>query len=169
MDYKPRLKAQLEIVRQTLESLLASFRTPQDWTYQVHPQANHALWVAGHLSVADHMIVSRLAPEMAASLPSGYKEKFAPGSKPSPDPNDYPPPDSVLALMREKRAEFLAFLDSLSESDLAKPAPKGGPGFIKDIAGFFEFVVFHESTHMGQVTVARRALGHPPLFGGAPS
>jgi uncharacterized damage-inducible protein DinB len=115
------------------------------------------------------MIVSRLAPEKAGTLPPGYKELFAPGSKLSPDPNDYPPPESVLALMRECRAAFLAVLENLSEADLTKPAPKGGPGFIKDIAGFFEFVVFHESTHMGQVTVARRALGHPPLFGGAPS
>ncbi len=60
MDYKPRLKAQLEIVRGTTETILSSFKTPQDWTYQVQPQANHALWVAGHLSVADNMIVSGL-------------------------------------------------------------------------------------------------------------
>jgi hypothetical protein len=64
---------------------------------------------------------------------------------------------------------LLVALDSLSESDLTKPAPKGGPGFIKDLAGFFEFAVFHEAMHMGQATIARRALGHPPLFGGAPN
>ncbi len=169
MDYKQRLKAQLELVRGTTEAILAAFKTPQDWTYQVHPQANHALWVAGHLAVADNMMVSRLAPEKAATLPPAYKEMFSPGSKPSPDPNDYPPPESVLALMRERRTALLAALDGLSEADLSKAAPKGGPGFIKDLAGFFEFAAFHEATHMGQATIARRALGHPPLFGGAPN
>ncbi len=108
MDYKQRLKAQLELVRGTTESILSAFKTPQDWTYQVHPQANHALWVAGHLTVADNMMVSKLAPEKAATLPPAYKEMFSPGSKPSPDPNDYPPPEDVLARMRERRAALLA-------------------------------------------------------------
>src|ERR1700737_199793 len=106
MEYKQRLKAQLELIRQTSEAILAAFKTPQEWTFQVHPQANHALWFAGHEAVADNMMVSKLAPEKGLTFPPGYKEMFFPGSKPSASPNDYPPPEEVLARMRGRRARL---------------------------------------------------------------
>lgn len=166
MDYKPRLKSLLKQAREMSENLLASFKTPQDWTYQVHPTANHAMWFAGHMTTVDSFFVSVLAPDKAVTLPPGWKEMFGMGSKPSPNPNDYPPPEEVLRLMRDRRQEFLSALDSLNESDLAKPMPNGAPGFIKDIAAMFEIAIWHEGLHSGQLSIARRALGHPPLMGG---
>jgi hypothetical protein len=165
MDYKPRLKSLLEQAREMSENMLASFKTPQDWTYQVHPSANHAMWFAGHMASVDNFFVSVLAPDKAATLPPGWKEMFGMGSKPSPNPNDYPPPEEVLRLMRDRRQTFLAALDSLNESDLAKPMPKGAPEFIKDFAAIFEMAIWHEGLHSGQLSIARRALGNPPLFG----
>ena len=43
MDLKPRLQGQLKLIRQISGSLLSVFKTPEQWTYQVHNQANHAL------------------------------------------------------------------------------------------------------------------------------
>lgn len=164
MDYKPRLKALLEQARETSEKMLASFKTPQDWTYQVHPNANHAMWFTGHMASADNFFVGVVAPDKVTTLPPGYKEMFGMGSKPSPKPADYPPPEEVLKVFRDRRQALLAALDSLSESDLANP-PKGGPEFIKDFAGVFEMAIWHEGLHTGQLSIARRALGHAPLWG----
>ncbi len=166
MDYKPRLKALLETARKTSEDMLASFKTPQEWTHQVHPSANHAMWFAGHMASADNFFVGMIAPDRATTLPPGYKEMFGMGSKPSPNPADYPPPEEVQRLMRDRRQAFLAALDSLSEADLTKPLPKGAPEFIKDHAGVFEMAIWHEGLHTGQISVARRSLGNAPLFGG---
>ncbi len=165
MDYKPRLKALLEQARQTSENMLASFKTPQDWTYQVHPNANHAMWFAGHMASADNFFVGVVSPDKATTLPPGYKEMFGMGSKPSPKPGDYPPPEEVLKVVRDRRQALLAALDSLSEADLAKQ-PKDAPDFFKDMASVFELAIWHEGIHTGQISIARRALGHPPLMGG---
>jgi uncharacterized damage-inducible protein DinB len=167
MDYKPRLKALLEQARQTSEGMLASFKTPKEWTHQVHPSANHAMWFAGHMASADNFFVGAIVPTKTITMPPGYKEMFGMGSKPSPNPAEYPPPEEVLRVMRERRQALLSALDSLSEADLSKPVPKGGPEFIKDLAGMFEMAIWHEGLHTGQLSIARRALGNPPLFGGS--
>jgi hypothetical protein len=65
--------------------------------------------------------------------------------------------------MRERRATLLNVLDGMSEEDLAKKTPNGAPDFLPDAASVFELAVWHEGQHSGQLTVARRALGHPPL------
>ena len=167
MSRKERIKTLLQVSRDTSEKMLADFKTPQDWVFQVHPQANHALWFAGHMATTDNAFLSMLAPEKSMDLP-GWKEKFGFGSKPVNDPAAYPPPADVLAQMRERRQTLLAVLDRLSDADLEKPKPKGGPEFLSDVGSVFEFAPWHEGLHTGQLSIARRALGHSPLFTGAP-
>jgi uncharacterized damage-inducible protein DinB len=162
MDHKERLRRQLTSVRAGSERLLADFRTPQEWTFQVHPACNHALWFAGHMTTIDNFFLSLVAPEKARQLP-GFQAKFGMGSQPTSDSTAYPPPEEVLAAMRERRQTLLETLDELSEEDLAKKTPAGAPDFLPDIASVFELAVWHEGQHSGQLTVARRALGHPPL------
>jgi uncharacterized damage-inducible protein DinB len=162
MEHKERLKKQLLSVRQNSERLLADFRTPQQWTFQVHPACNHALWFAGHMTTIDNFFLSLVAPDKARPLPD-FQAKFGMGSQPTTDPAAYPPPDDVLAAMRERRATLLNVLDSMSEEDLAKKTPGGAPDFLPDAASVFELAVWHEGQHSGQLTVARRALGYPPL------
>ena len=52
--------------------------------------------------------------------------------------------------------------DRLSEDDLNRPCPPGGPGVLTDVASVFELSSWHEGMHSGQLTMLRRALGHPP-------
>ena len=70
-------------------------------------------------------------------------------------------------LFRDRRQALLAVLDKMSEEDLAKQVPPGGPAFLTDNASMFELLVWHEGLHTGQVSIARRALGHAPLMGSA--
>lgn len=162
MDHKERLRRQLTSVRADSERLLADFRTPEDWTYQVHPACNHALWFAGHMTTIDNFFLSLVAPERVRPLPD-FQAKFGMGSQPTNDPATYPKPEEVVAVMRERRAALLDVLDQMSEGDLSNKTPEGAPDFLPDVASVFELAVWHEGQHAGQLTVARRGLGHPPL------
>ena len=40
---------------------------------------------------------------------------------------------------------------------------------VKDVAGVFLLCAWHEGLHAGQVSVARRSLGQPPVMQGPPA
>jgi len=162
MQLKQRLQRNLTSMRQNSERLLADFKTPEQWTYQVHPACNHALWFAGHMATSDNFFLSMVAPEKVRPLPE-FQAKFGMGSQPTSDPAAYPQPKSVLETMRERRSTLLDVLEGLSEDDLAKKTPAGSPDFLPDFGSVFELAIWHEGQHSGQLTVARRALGHKPL------
>jgi len=162
MQLKERLQRQLISMRQMSERLLADFHTPEEWTFQVHPNCNHALWFAGHMAQSDNFFLSLVAPQRAIPLPD-FQAKFGMGSQPTSDASQYPPASSVVGTMRERRAALLAALDAMSEEDLGKKTPDGAPDFLPDVASVFELAVWHEGQHRGQVSVARRALGYKPL------
>ena len=83
MDIKERLKRQLRQARQLSEKLLADFKTPEQWVYQVHENCNHALWFVGHMAHVDNFFVSLVAPDQAISLPKLYNDRFGMGSQPT--------------------------------------------------------------------------------------
>lgn len=168
MEAKRRLQKQLEAARNYSRTLLADFRTPEEWTRQVHAQANHALWFAGHMAVSDNFFLSNIAPERNRRRPE-FEKAFGTGSQPTSNPADYPSPEEVLAYMDERRAAFLEVLESLSDADLERPLPKGTPNFLADVGSVFETAVWHEGLHSGQLSVCRRALGHRPVFTPTPA
>jgi uncharacterized damage-inducible protein DinB len=163
MSQKERLQRQLARVRQNSERLLADFRTPEEWTFQVHPSCNHALWFAGHMATSDNFFLSLVATDKSQKLPE-FQAKFGMGSQPTNQPAEYPAPESVLAAMRERRGTLLEVLQGMTDEDLARKTPDGAPDFLPDVASVFELAIWHEGQHSGQVSVARRALGHKPLF-----
>jgi len=164
MSQSTRLKTQLENVREMSEGFLQAFETPEQWTHQVDPNANHALWFAGHMGVADNFFISVVDPDKGREA-DGYSEVFGMGSQPTNDADAYPPVDEVLAYMRDRRGELLNVLSSMSDADLSRSIPEGGPDMFTDLASVFETAIWHEALHAGQVSVARRSLGHEPLFG----
>jgi uncharacterized damage-inducible protein DinB len=163
MSLKERLQRNLVNMRQMSERLLVDFHTPSEWVFQVHPNCNHALWFAGHMANIDNFFLSLVAPDKARPMPE-FGARFGMGSQPTNSPGDYPPPESVLATMRERREALLAALDQMTDDDLAKKLPAGTPGFLSDVGSVFELAIWHEGQHNGQLSVARRALGHKPLF-----
>lgn len=163
MSAKQRLKKQLEAARDYSRRLLADFQTPEQWTYQVHPNANHALWFAGHMAVSDNFFISKVAPDKTQHRPE-FEAAFGTGSQPTSNPADYPPPATVLDYMNERRATLLQALDSLSDPDLEQPLAKGSPDFLPDVGSVFETAVWHEGLHSGQLSICRRSMGHQPVF-----
>lgn len=162
MDLKQRIIWQLQTIRALTEQMLAAFKTPSDWTHQIFPGANHALWIVGHLAMADNNGISRFVPEKALDKPD-YSKKFGRQSTPSPNASDYPAPEEVLALFRERRAALIACLEAFSDNDFEKPAPPGVPPFIKNAQHMYSFLAVHEGMHTGQLSMTRRALGNSPI------
>jgi len=161
MRLKRRFQSALTGGREFSEALLAGFKTPEQWTYQVHPKANHAVWFAGHIGVIENFMISLLAPEKGDEK-AGYPETFGLGSMPIGDPAKYPPVEEVLAYMRERREVLLGVLDGLSDEDFDTPTPDEAPKFLPTYGSIFQLAAIHEAFHIGQVSVAARALGMPP-------
>jgi uncharacterized damage-inducible protein DinB len=161
MAVKERLHTWLRAAREFSDGLLSNFKTPEQWTYQVHDKANHALWFAGHIAVVENFMISLVDPGRTNDKP-GYMEKFGMGSMPSPDPADYPPIEEVMDYRRERREVLLDVLSGLSDDDLDKATPDGAPKFLSTFGAVFQLSAAHEAFHSGQVSVAARALGVPP-------
>jgi hypothetical protein len=162
MDLKARIVGQLGFVRGLTERILSDFKSPDDFVYQVDPNTNHVLWLAGHLGVVENFMIRQFDPTKAVET-AGYRDQFGIGSRPIGDLSAYPPVEEVLAFMRERRAALLALVAPLGDADLLRPCPPGAPAFMTDLASVLEAAVWHEAMHTGQMTVVRRALGHPPI------
>jgi hypothetical protein len=164
MYLKQRIIWQLQTIRQLNEQMFASFMTTQDWTHQIFPGANHALWIAGHLAMVDNSGIGRFFPASAVDKPD-YGKKFGRQSTPSADFADYPPPAEVIAFMRERRTALINCLEGFSDADFDKPAPPGSPPFIHNAWQMYSFMAVHEGLHTGQLSMNRRALGNAPIAG----
>ncbi|QGJ72116.1 DinB family protein [Planctomycetales bacterium 10988] len=154
--------------REFTEKLLEVFQKEEDWIYQVHPEANHALWFIGHLAHTDDFFISLIEPEKKEDTFQAT-EMFGMGSQPVADLSAYPPIDEVRSRMKERREVLLDVLSSLTEEDLKKETPPGTPEFLKNYESVFQTAIWHEGMHSGQLTVTRRALGHPPIRDGRSS
>jgi DinB family protein len=163
MKLTERILRQLNEVRDRSEKLLIAFRTPEDWTYQLAPGTNHALWFAGHMAACDNWLIGIIAPEQAKEFEDWYR-LFGTGSQPTADPDNYPPAEQVLEAMRDRRKVLLEILNNLSDEELAQPAPEAISDWCPDVGSIFEGSVWHEAMHAGQITLIRRTLGHKPLF-----
>jgi uncharacterized damage-inducible protein DinB len=171
LDLKAHAFSSLYLARRLTRSMLEDFNTLHDWFYQAHASANHALWIVGHLGLADNAFASKFRP-MRGNQPEGWKELFWSGSQPLSTPELYPPIDEVLAYFDDRRETLLQVLKEMSSEELSSPAPPaeaqspiaGAP----NIGQVFFFIAYHEGLHCGQLSVARRGLGHVPVFQAKP-
>ncbi len=167
MDLKSHAKSSLISARRLTKSMLADFNTLHDWFFQTHENANHALWIVGHLGLADNAFAAKFRPRISRE-PDGWRDLFWFGSQPTHNPKEYPPVDEVLDYFDDRRDVLLATLDDLSLTELEQPAPPAGTqspiAGAPNIGQVFFFIAHHEGMHAGQLSVARRGLGHNPLF-----
>ncbi len=164
MALKDNILCSLGQSRRLLEGLVNSMNSREDWLHQVHPKANHPLWVVGHIGLADNMFLSKFEgkPDEA---PDGWKELFWFGSEISDDSARYPETDTVVNYWREKRDSLIAKINELDEEVLLGPPPAEGMfAEAPNMGALLIFTSFHEGVHTGQFTIAHRALGHEPLF-----
>lgn len=167
MDLKAHAIHSITKARAMTNSILENFTSQEQWLTTTHPKANHALWVAGHLGLADNHFASKFRPE-TENTPDGWKELFWFGSEISSDHSVYPNFEQVTNYMKERRENLLKVIDELSEEELNAPAPganeQGPLAGAPNIGHLLLFAAYHEGIHCGQLTVCHRAIGYDPMY-----
>lgn len=163
MSIKANIVYSLNMSRKMLEDVIGELKSTEDWVAQPCDKANHALWVIGHIALADNMFACRVQGK-EVEMPAGWGELFWFGSEVHSDASKYPPVEDVLAYFRERRENLMKVVDEMDESVLLGPAPSEGMfADAPNLAQLLIFAAYHEGIHSGQATVAHRSLGHEPL------
>lgn len=141
--------------------LLADF-AGEDWTWQPGPGLAHGLWLAGHLAVAQDLLIHRRCLNQSV-VDDGFAAHFPIGRPVAAvGEHAYPGPDEVLATMAEVHERTLAAVAPLADDFLAQPAfGKDGAAHphYTDKRGAIAHASRHEAFHAGQLATIRRLRG----------
>ena len=127
---------------------------------------NHPLWIAGHLTYSEGMLIWQFARGENNPV-AEWKELFNAGTQPGSDAAKYPPFEAVVQKLKDIRRQTLACLETLTEEDLDRPSqgvPEQFRQFFGTVRQCFLMAAMHPMNHRGQIADARRAVGRKPLF-----
>jgi hypothetical protein len=124
---------------------------------------NPPAWVLGHCAYAAANVAMVLGHKF--DLPANANELFGMNSTPRLERSAYPSKDALLSLFD---ASFKAGADALAsatEAQLAAPAPESIRSILPTVGLFGVFLLTsHAGTHLGQLSMWRRAMGMKRLF-----
>src|SRR4029079_14568825 len=127
---------------------------------------NHAMWVAGHLTVVEGRLhkILRGTPNPVEH----WKPLFDWASEPKIDKAAYPPFEEVLQTFRRLREGTFAFLEEVGEEGrdcpTKVPVPPPLTAAFQTVGSAILTIACHQCFHMGEAAVARRASGKLPAF-----
>jgi hypothetical protein len=125
---------------------------------------NHPAFVLGHLAMSCDYAGGFLG--LSPACPTAWKEVYAMSAKPLADRSKYPRKEELLKALEEGHARIAKAFESVADADLSKPsAPELAKwGFPTNGDMLIFLLTAHEGTHLGQLSMWRRAAGMPPLF-----
>lgn len=136
----------------------------QPLTFPTPKGGSHPLWVLGHLAYAEGSLQGMISGK--ANPLAHWEPVFGAGTDPSGRAEDYPSFEEARAAFVARRAETLRILETLTDADLERAADC--PAELRDILGTvgkcLNIILFHVTSHRGQVADARRAAGRKPLM-----
>ena len=134
---------------------------PADFDHQPLPGVNCATWILGHLVLVERKAVGMLGGKLDP-LPEGFEARFATTGKPAGEQADTNDGPELLEDFYATRDALIAAVNAADDATLDAPHPRAGVLF-KTAGEFAAFMAQHTAMHVGQVTVARRSLGYPPV------
>lgn len=161
MDLKARLKQGLEHSGGFTAAIVNEIPVGEQWVLRPTPNANHTLWIVGHLGTATNSFIGLVDPSQRDQR-EDFPALFGKGSQPKSELDAYPAVDEVMGYWSARSKAFIQLLDECSEADLQREVPKG-PGFMHDVAAVFHMAAWHETLHAGQLTIIHRLIGQSPL------
>lgn len=116
----------------------------------------HALWIVGHLALADDWgLVSLGSARRLASM-----DRFFAGSAPiAADASAYPPVEEAMRCLESAHEGLITRLGEIDEADLDRMTSGPIAAFAPDLATLLMSHVWHEGFHTGQLALIRRSLG----------
>lgn len=137
----------------TLDGLVGDF-TPVDW--QVTDSVGHSpRWLVGHLATYRQRILAMMGLE---SPVAPWEAAFVRGTSPADVPADLDPMVLVRAFQAAQEA-MAARWEALTPQDLARPFARTLPDGSNTVGGAVNFMVWHETYHLGQLGFMRRLAG----------
>lgn len=134
---------------------------PEEWLKRPTESGNHIAWIVGHVTWARKRLLERLDTEWSAP----WLGMFVRGMK--LDSNaEYPAPDVMIAAWKEVGGVLSSSLQNAPHEVLAKDAaPPSPPTADGKISGVIRFLAWHETYHVGQISLVSCLLGHKGLIG----
>ena len=98
-------------------------------------------------------------------MPQSWTDACGYGSEMSSDPSKFPGIGDIKDRLASLREELRNYFKSLDTDQLAAPLPDDFKDFAPNHAGMMNAAACHEIMHAGQITMIRKALGLPRVFG----
>ena len=144
-----------------IDSGLKDF-SDSDMLFRPAKTANHAIWQMGHLANAVRGMVTMCDPSVAFAFEDDAR--FGKSKASIDDRAFFPGKAELLGRFDQAMDTAAAWVATLSDADLAKPAPERIQAMAPTVGNLAILLASHPFMHLGQFTVTRRALGKPVLF-----
>lgn len=136
----------------------------ESFVHTFTPDGSNAAYIAGHVAFTDDMTLQMLAGKPPA-LSEAERRLFDGGAAPTRSLADYPDKADLIARMNGIREDLVAYFSGLSDEQLTAPVEGPLAQFGDTRAKLMSSIGWHEGMHAGQLTVIRRQLGLPRVFG----
>jgi hypothetical protein len=107
-------------------------------------------------------VINLAAPDTIPALPEEFIERH--GRKGATLDDGFEPKAQLLARLNQMTEAAIAWVEKLTDADLAKPAPEALKGWVSTLGQLAYALPPHTNMHIGQIQVIRRKLGKPVLF-----
>jgi len=138
----------------------------KDGNKTISESANSLEWLAGHLITGRYRHLTRLGVQVD---PYKYLDKFINQTLPPPNAIafsksiQYPTLTESRAQWKEYSQLLMDRLNTLDDQFLKSTIPFTLPTGGNTIEDSLVFVVMHETYHIGQMSIIRRAIGYPGM------
>jgi hypothetical protein len=132
--------------------------TDEESRVRAIPTGNHLNWLVGHIVATRCAVLPSLhqEPVWGEDVVRMYRR----GSDGASDAN-YLPFDEVVRAYHVTQERILAGIASLTEEELAAPAPFSPGGGPETLGSLLTKATVHEGYHLGQTGILRRVVGKP--------
>lgn len=124
--------------------------------------ANPAKWIAGHLLNSRLTVLTMLKGNHSGN---NYQDLFGKGTLWNSE-GAYPTIEAIIRHWKEAADELDLLLSGVREELWRSPAPFQTSIPDASMGGLIAYFSMHESYHLGQLSLIRRALGKPAMFMG---
>jgi hypothetical protein len=133
-----------------------------DMLFRPAKTANHATWQIGHLTNSTRNMVAACD----ASVVFGFEDdtRFGKSKASIDDAAFFPGKAELLGKFVQAMDTAAAWVAKLSDADFAKPTPERMQQFAPTVGNVAILLASHAMMHIGQFSVARRALGKPHVM-----
>jgi hypothetical protein len=143
---------------QVVDRVAAGF-TAADWTRRLEGGTSHAYWILGHLVASRRSLLRNLGKELEVAP---WEVTFGRGSRPG-QLYAGPAPRELIAELKAAGELLEQHLAAMTPEAAAAPYVRKMSDGSTTREGATRFMCWHETYHLGQLGILRKACGKPGL------